>query len=87
MRRKIYIPSQRIDPAEYYRNKWYHTLGRVLGYTAAGIAFYALILFIGFNLLTKCGEVIYYPDGTWENGTCHPSWLFFTYEPQKGTWK
>ena len=60
---------------------------KIMGYMALGAVFYAFFMLMLFNLITMCGEVIYYPDGTWETGECSPSWMFPNYEPAKGVWK
>lgn len=89
MSRRRYV-TVRCTPEELYaykRQTFWHRLAKVLGVMLMGIIFYAMLMLILVNWVSQCGEVIYHQNGTWENGTCHPDWLFFNYEPQKGTWK
>jgi len=44
---------------------------------------YAMFVVVIIEWFGGCGEVIYYPDGTWKNGEC----VFIPYEPKSGTWK
>lgn len=60
---------------------------KALAYTTAFVAAYLLILLIGYNLVMGCGTATYYPNGTWQTGTCHPAWLFRDdVQSVRGTW-
>ena len=52
--------------------------GAVVAYTSLG-------LFVGWmmvNTVLRCGDAIYYTDGTWRTGDC---WLHW-HTPVEGTW-
>ncbi len=59
---------------------------RAIGFVLMGCATYALLgAFIGWMLVNtalRCGDAIYYTDGTWKTGDC---WLHW-HTPVEGTW-
>lgn len=59
---------------------------RSIGFILMGCATYALLgAFIGWmmvNTALRCGDAIYYTDGTWRTGDC---WLHW-HTPVEGTW-
>ena len=59
------------------------SFGKALAYVTVFMLVYALFMLVIIEWFSGCGEVIYYPDGTWKNGEC----VFIPYEPKSGTWK
>lgn len=59
---------------------------RTIGFVLLGCAGYALVgAFVGWmmvNAVLRCGDAIYYTDGTWRTGDC---WLHW-HTPVTGTW-
>ena len=59
---------------------------RAIGFVLMGCATYALLgAFIGWMLVNtalRCGDAIYYTDGTWKTGDC---WLHW-HTTVEGTW-
>ena len=76
MRRRIYVPADYAKPTLLQRLTPV-VLG-LLGFTA----FYALIVIVLIEWAGGCGQVIYYPDRTWETGDC----IFLSVEKKTGTW-
>jgi len=83
-----------LSPAEYARLHEPRSVRirkatfRVLGYITAALIAYAVVIFLGLNIITSCGQAIYYPDGTYETGTCHPMWLYPESKQRvKGRWQ
>lgn len=92
-----YIPSHRRDyprrttirvPAvPYVRKSFTQRLLEILGFMTLGLVFYAMVMLVAINLISGCGQADYFPDGTWETGTCHPAWLFpESKQNVRGTW-
>lgn len=87
-RRKLY--TVRLTPQEmmdYRKPSFMGRLANIFAVMTVFVFIYLTGIFIAINWVSQCGEVVYHADGTWENGTCHPDWLFFNYEPKKGRWK
>lgn len=59
------------------------SFGKALAYMTIFLLIYAMFVVVIIEWFGGCGEVIYYPDGTWKNGEC----VFIPYEPKSGTWK
>ena len=64
MRRRIYVPADYAKPTLLQRLT--PVILGLLGFTA----FYALIMIVLIEWVGGCGEIIYYPDHTWETGDC-----------------
>lgn len=76
MRRRIYVPADYAKPTLLQRLT--PVLLGLLGFTA----FYALVMVVLIEWVGGCGQVIYYPDHTWETGDC----VFLAIEKRTGTW-
>lgn len=57
-------------------------VGYICFVTLCCVGFAALIAFVLINWAMGCGEVFYYPDGTWQTGEC----FLLPYEVARGTW-
>tara|TARA_R110002124_G_scaffold120930_2_gene279252 strand:+ start:659 stop:937 length:279 start_codon:yes stop_codon:yes gene_type:complete len=67
----------RVQAVPYIPTSLGTTILKTLGYMFIGAIAYSMVMFIAFNIMTRCGQAEYQIiSGTWMTGTCHPAWLF-----------